>query len=149
MGQYRLEFYKDDNGDEPVLRWLREELSPAQRMIVGTAMREILEEVGVSVCGSEYGKALGGGLFEFRVRGQLSEYVDKAKLDGPDEKVLIRVFFHAHGDKVILLLAGYDKLANPSKSYQHEEIKRARTRLNAWKLQQKKAAKARSSGRST
>ncbi len=87
MGTYRLEFYADDHGDEPVRRWLREELSRAQRLIVGTAMREILEEEGVNVCGTEFGKQLGGGLFELRVRGQASrqaaEEGKKRKSRGP------------------------------------------------------------------
>lgn len=141
MGTYRLEFYADENGDEPVRRWLREELSRTQRLVVGTAMREVLEEEGINVCGTEFGKQLGGGLFEFRVRGQLSEYVDGAPPDAAEEKILIRVFCHAHGDKLVLLLAGYDKLANPSKLHQNEEIAVARKRLTAWKLRQAKGAK--------
>ncbi|MGB8932194.1 MAG: hypothetical protein WCC48_13200 [Anaeromyxobacteraceae bacterium] len=141
MGLYRLEFYADEYGDEPVRRWLREELSRAQRLVVGSAMREILEEEGIDVCGTEFGKQLGGGLFEFRVRGQLSEYVDATPLDAADEKILIRVFCHAHGDKLVLLLAGYDKLANPSKVHQNDQIALARRRLTAWRLRQAQAAK--------
>ncbi len=68
MSQYRLEFFEDEDGDQPVRRWLREELTRTQRLVVGTAMREILEEVGIDVCGSEYGRQLGQGLFEFRLR---------------------------------------------------------------------------------
>jgi hypothetical protein len=30
---YELEFYEDENGDQPVLRWLREELTPTQRRV--------------------------------------------------------------------------------------------------------------------
>jgi hypothetical protein len=59
-------------------------------------MREVLEEEGINVCGTEFGKQLGGGLFEFRVRGQLSQYVDGAPPDTAEEKILIRVFCHAH-----------------------------------------------------
>jgi hypothetical protein len=147
MGTYRLEFYAGENGDEPVRRWLREELSRTQRLVVGTAMREVLEEEGINVCGTDFGKQLGAGLFEFRVRGQLSEYVDGDLPDAGEEKILIRVFCHAHGDKLVLLLAGYDKLANPSKVHQNEEIAVARKRLTAWKLRQVKAAKKGRKGR--
>ncbi len=49
------------------------------------------------------------------------------------------MFCLAYGDKVILLLAGYDKLAHPSKSRQNAEIQLARRRLRAWKLRQAKA----------
>jgi hypothetical protein len=141
MAGYRIEFYGDENGDQPVLRWLREELSREHRYVLGTAMREVLQEEGVAVCGTEYGRHLGDGLFEFRVRGNLSEYIQGAEAaTPPDEKFLLRVFCHAHGDKLVLLLAGYDKLAHPSKSYQNAEIKLARQRLRAWKLRQKKAS---------
>lgn len=140
MGQYRLEFFEDEDGDQPVRRWLRDELSRTQRLVVGTAMRDILEEVGIVVCGSEFGRQLGQGLFEFRLRGNLGEWLDDAAAsDASEEKILIRVFCHAYGDKVILLLAGYDKLAHPSKSRQNAEIQLARKRLRAWKLRQAKA----------
>ena len=140
MGKYRVEFYQDENGDEPVRRWLREELTRTQRLVVGTAMREVLEEECLNVCGTEFGKHLGQGLFEFRVRGQLSEFVGTTPAPS-EEKILVRVFCHAHGEKLILLLAGYDKLATPSKSHQNEQIKLARRRLTEWKLRQAKAAK--------
>ncbi len=142
MGQYRLDFYKDEHGDEPVRRWLKEELSRTQRLVVGTAMREVLEENGISVCGTEFGSQLGDGLFEFRIRGNVDEFVtgySAAQAGAAEEKILIRVFCHAYGDQVILLLAGYDKLAQPSKSHQNEQIKLARKRLAAWKLAQAKA----------
>jgi hypothetical protein len=141
MGVYRLEFYKDEKGDEPVRRWLREELSPTQRLVLGRAMQEVLQEHGIGVCGTEFGKQLGAGLFEFRVRGQASEYLDGEIPEGGDEKLLLRVFCHAHGDKLILLLAGYDKLEQPSTDYQNDQIELARTRLTAWKLAHAKAAK--------
>jgi len=39
------------------------------------------------------------------------------------------VYCHAFGDKIVLLLAGYDKLASPSKKRESKEIELARTRL--------------------
>ena len=65
MATYTLEFYEDDRGDKPVLRWIREGLTPTQRYELGQAMREQLQEKGVGVCATEYGKQLGKGLFEF------------------------------------------------------------------------------------
>jgi hypothetical protein len=140
MGKYRLEFHRDENGDEPVRRWLREELSRTQRLVVGTAMRELLEEEGLNVCGTEFGKQLGQGLFEFRVRGYVSEYLDMPVEEG-EQKILVRVFCHAHGDRLILLLAGYDKLAHPAKSHQNKHIELARKRLSTWKLWEARAPK--------
>jgi hypothetical protein len=43
--KFKLEFYEDEHGDSPVLRWLREELTPTQRRASGC------------------GKQLGDGLF--------------------------------------------------------------------------------------
>ena len=51
----------------------------------------------------------------------------------PDDAVLLRVFFHPHGDRLILLLAAYDKGADPSENRQQREIKIARKRLQAWR----------------
>lgn len=133
----------DEHGDEPVYRWLTDELAPHQRRILGYAMKEVLQEEGIDVCGTEYGRQLGGGLFEFRVRGTVGDFIKKpVPVPNADEKLLLRVFCHAHGDKLILLFVGYDKLANPSKTHQNDEIELARKRLRAWKLAQKKAGKA-------
>ena len=49
------------------------------------------------------------------------------------EKVLLRVFVHFHGQRVILLLHGYDKGADDSPRHQQREIAVARKRLGAWK----------------
>ncbi len=83
MGQYRLEFFEDEDGDQPVRRWSREELTRTQRLVVGTAMREVLEEVGIDVCGSEYGRQLGQGLFEFRLPDSAEETRASGDRRGP------------------------------------------------------------------
>jgi len=48
-------------------------------------------------------------------------------------KILLRVFCHAHGDRIILLLGGYDKGERPAPRQQQEQIAVARLRLKAWK----------------
>jgi phage-related protein len=133
MANYRLEFYTDPHGDQPVLRWLRNDLSSTQRRAVGVALREILEVEGAGVCRGGYGKQLGGGLFEFRLRhdaGEILRSLGRLARDEPgSERILLRVFCHAHGDRIILLLGGYDKGADSSKSRQQREIALARRRL--------------------
>jgi len=124
VATYGLEFYEDERGDKPVLRWIREELSRTQRATVGQAMREVLQEEGVGVCGTEFGRQLGKGLFEFRLRRSVEE---------TGEKILLRVFCHAYGNRVVLLLGGYDKGADPSPRRQNEEIMIARSRLADWR----------------
>jgi phage-related protein len=119
--RYTIEFYEDEAGRRAVLEWIREELTPHRRRAIGTAMREILQEQGVGVCGTPFGRQLGGGLFEFRLR---------------EEELLLRLFCHAYGQRVILLHAGYDKGEDPSPRRQSGEIDLARKRLAAWQARQ-------------
>ncbi len=128
VATYELEFYEDQNGDKPVLRWVREDLTRTQRLALGQAMREMLQERGVGVCATEYGKQLGKGLFEFRLRRSVGA--------AEEERILLRVFCHAYGNKVVLLLGGYDKGADPSPRRQNGEIAVARRRLAEWRRRQ-------------
>lgn len=133
MSRYTLEFYEDEHGDQPVLRWLREDLTPTQRRAIGVALREILEHEGIGVCRTAYGKQLGQGLFEFRLRHDAAEILRSvgkaARPEEAGERILLRVFCHAYGDRIVLLLGGYDKGADPSTRRQQKEIATARKRL--------------------
>src|SRR2546421_5062814 len=111
---FELVFYQDAAERQPVRDWLRNDLSPEERRTVGAAMRHLLQEQGMGVCGTAFGRQLGGGLFEFRLR---------------ESNLLLRVFCHAYGDKVILLIAAYDKSEDPSAIRQQKEIELARRRL--------------------
>jgi hypothetical protein len=135
VARYELEFYEDEHGDAPVLRWLREELSPRKRRALGTAMNNVLQVLGVGVCATEFGRSLGKGLFEFRLRGaELAAVAPGTSAGDPAEaKLLLRVFCHAHGDKLILLLGGYDKGEDPAPKRQDKEIAIARKRLTDWR----------------
>ncbi len=117
---YEIEFYEDDSGVKPCLEWIRG-LDARKRRVLGTALREILQQQGIRVCGSPFGKQLGGGLFEFRLR---------------EENLLLRVFCHAHGSQIVLLLSGYDKGEDPGGRRQQREIAEARKRLAAWRQRQ-------------
>jgi phage-related protein len=135
--RFTIEFYEDEHGDQPALRWLREDLTPTQRRAMGVAMSEILQVEGVGVCRTAYGKQLGGGLFEFRLRHDAAEILRSVgKTPRPEtgsERILLRVFCHAHGDRIVLLLGGYDKGADPSSKRQRREIETARKRLADFK----------------
>lgn len=134
-GAFELEFYDDpETGRMPVLDWIKGELTPYQRRAIGTAMSEVLQRYGLGVCRTEYGKQLGDGLFEFRLRHDSDEIIAKHTDHSPDAEpdhggILLRVFCHAHGDRLILLLAGYDKAAAPADRREDREIKLARRRL--------------------
>jgi hypothetical protein len=142
VAEYEIEFYEDEHGDTPVLRWLREELSPRKRRALGTAMNRVLQVLGVGVCGTEFGRQLGKGLFEFRLRGaDLAKVVPGSGAGDPTEaKMLLRVFCHAHGDMLILLLGGYDKGEDVSAKRQDAEIALARKRLKEWQHRQRRGS---------
>ena len=56
--------------------------------------------------------------------------------DPPHGRVLLRVYFHPHGDKLILLLGGYDKGDDPSTRAEQRGIALARRRLRQWQSSQ-------------
>ena len=122
---YQLEFYESADGSMPVRDWIRRELTAPQRRQLGAAMWATLQRLGLTVCGTEFGKALGGGLFEFRLR-----------LSAPDT-ALLRIFCHAHGDRLILLLSAYDKSRDSNARRQQREIGLARQRLADYRTRQR------------
>ena len=139
---YTLEFYEDEHGHEPVLDWLRG-LSPSKRRAIGVAMFEILQYEGPHVVGTNFGKGLGGGIFEFRLDQDAAQVLARkgkaARSEtGETAKILLRVFCHAHGDRLVLLLGGYDKGERPSARHQQAQIELAKTRLKAWKARQRR-----------
>lgn len=135
--RFELEFFEDAAGSKPVLNWIKNDLSFTKRAALGNAMREILEVHGVQVCKTEWGKQLGQSVFEFRLRMVGSQVVNEgwapeAKVD-VSEQILLRVLCHAYGDKIVLLLAGYDKGEEPSSKRQQRELALARQRLKEHK----------------
>jgi phage-related protein len=125
---FEIEFYAEQSGQRPCLRWIREELSPTKRRALGMAMYQVLQHHGVQVVGERsWGRQLGRGLFEFRVDRVVKPDEEIA------EKIALRVFCHAYGDRKILVLHGYDKGASPSSRRQQREIEVARARLAAWR----------------
>jgi hypothetical protein len=144
---WTLEFY-EEGGHEPVLDFLRG-LDEFKEQSLAAALRNVLAYEGIGVCASSWGKWVQGapGIFEFRVRHDAATILRERGLPVPEQlsethiDIVLRVFCHAHGEKVVLLLAGYDKGKEPSAKRQNAEIKRAKQRLMRWKNQQKISAK--------
>jgi hypothetical protein len=149
---WTLEFY-EEGGREPVLDFLRG-LDEFKEQSLAAALRNVLAYEGIGVCGSSWGKWVGGvpGVFEFRVRHDAATILRERGVPVPEQlqethaDILLRVFCHAHGEKVVLLLAGYDKGKEPSAKRQSAEIKRAKQRLTRWKAQQRTIDKQAGSG---
>ncbi|HXW87127.1 MAG TPA: hypothetical protein VEJ42_02610 [Streptosporangiaceae bacterium] len=141
-GSWTVEFYQDDSGREPCREWA-ESLSSQKRAAFQAVLRLVLIPRGLDIVGSEYGKALGQGLYELRIRWTASEVAHKVSgLDvaevGTPEKILLRVFFCTAGRKIILLMSGYDKADDPSERRQNREIQRARKMITAYQEARKR-----------
>jgi uracil-DNA glycosylase len=61
---------------------------------------------------------------------------DPKQESAEQRRPLLRVFCHAYGNKIILLLGGYDKGSAPSAKRQNEEIRIARQRLTEFRRRQ-------------
>lgn len=114
-----------------------------EQAVLTAAIESVLEVFGTDICSGEWGKPLGGGLYEFRVRKSLrailtdAGVVPPANIAGNDRQVLLRAFCTFHGSKIVLLYSGYDKKKDPSEKRQQREIKKARKMHDQWKRKPK------------
>lgn len=137
---WTVEFYDDEEGAEPIRKWL-DGLSATKHDAVVVALTNVLARRGPDVCESEWGKSLGEGLYEFRIRHTAEEtaamFAGGKRGEKKGSAIVLRVFFHAHGQRIILLLGGYDKGRDPSERRQQREIKAARRRLDDFRARQR------------
>jgi hypothetical protein len=136
---WTVEFFEDDSGRQPAREWLLS-LDSDKRAAAIAAIKFVLADMGPDVCATEYGKHLGQGLFEFRIRHDEAVIRRKAGQDsaGKHTEVLLRIFCHAHGERIVMLLGGYDKGASPSARRQDREIEKARGRLRSFRLRRQR-----------
>ena len=134
---YQLEFY-EENGSMSFAEWLNglTKTEPAKYDAIGYGLQEILAMQSINVCNSDFGVNLGDGLYEFRLRHDHSQLISRVQphlkgtiSNGPEVNVLVQVFFAAYGNKIILLLHGYDKGRDSSERRKRKEINEARKRL--------------------
>lgn len=146
---WTTEFYEDDVGRRPVEFWM-DSLTLAEFAALRAAIVRVLEVRGIALASTPWLKALGAGLFEFRVRHDAATIealygsaagASHAPKRPTQRKILLRIFVHFHGNKVILLLHGYDKGRNDSSRQQNKQIQEARKRLRHWKAAEAKRAK--------
>lgn len=120
-----------------------ERLDEYKQAVLAAAVETVLQKHGIDICESGWGKNLGSGLYEFRIKKSLKAILSEADMEvpdsfsDPDRTVLLRVFCTFHGNRIVLLLHGYDKGRDPSKKRQNREIAVARKRMAAWKKRQK------------
>lgn len=110
-GPWRIEYYVDEFGRAPFRRWV-DGLPALQAQLVWKAVADELAMRGPDVCADHWGRNLGGGLYECRIRRQ---------------HVVLRVFFCTDHGRVVVLLGGFDKGSQPKR--QGAAIAVARQRL--------------------
>lgn len=108
---------------------------------LATAIEEVLQKRGIDLASTPWLTALGRGLYEFRVRHDAATiralYIQSGmRPPARPAKILLRLFVHFHGSRVILLLHGYDKGKDDSPRRQNREIQKAHKRLSAWRAEQ-------------
>ncbi len=139
---WRPEPFEADDGTIPFQRFV-DDLSDFKFVALDTAIDRVLSVRGIDLVRTEWLKALGDGLHEFRVRHDADEVArmfggEAPEVDGQPEKVLLRVFVHFYGQKAVLLLGGYDKGDDPKDRRQQREIAEARRLLEQFKERQRR-----------
>ena len=150
FGEWTPEPFETDDGTVPFQRFV-EDLSDFKFVALDKAVERVLSVRGVDLVRTEWLKALGEGLHEFRVRHDAQEIAlmfggDELIGGARTEKVLLRVFVHLHGQKVVLLLSGYDKGDDPNPRRQQREIAEARRLLGQFKERQRRSRRDRGQG---
>ena len=139
---WTIDYYVVADGSVPVLDWARG--LPEPKRVAWLAFVEFaLVPQGKDIEQSGYVKSLGKGLFELRVDHDAAELAQVfgtdlsayPELAGPaGAGILLRVFCTFHGDRVVLLLSGLDKGADPKA--QPRAIRAARKLLAEWQAEQ-------------
>ena len=144
-GMWTVEVFEADDGSMPFGRFARS-LSDFKFAALDMAIKHILADRGLDLAGTHWLRPLGKGLHEFRVRHDADDIArmfdlapDHAETKG--EEVLLRVFVHFYGQKIILLLGGFDKGRDAKR--QQREIDSARSLLVQFREQRRRAERRR------
>lgn len=134
---WHIELLRLPHGQIPYLTF-RNSLNPYEVELLDLCIEQILARAGINVCETNWGKALGAGLYEFRIHRSLNALANHLGIELPgefkkDQSKLLRVFFTVEGQKIILLISGYDKGKNPSRRKQQKMIEKARSLLKRHK----------------
>lgn len=113
-------------------------LNTYEQAVVRAAVEQVLESLGPEICAGRWGKPLGGGMAEFRIDSTLrallgAERATELGFRGEHPRVLVRLFCVFHGQRIVLILHGYNKGRNPSTKRQAKEIRVASKLHETWK----------------
>jgi len=138
--QWEVLYWVDERGNSPFATWYSK-LDEYQQAVVTAVITRIIAKLGIDVCDTEFGKPLGMGLYEIRVRMSLeaiqcwrASHEEKPRgIPRSNRRVLLRIFCTFTGNKVVIFFQGYDKGKDPSARRQQREIARARKMLAQWR----------------
>jgi putative component of toxin-antitoxin plasmid stabilization module len=141
-GDWTIEVFEADNGSQPFAQFVAK-LTPAQRLALNAAVEHRLVPFGMELVRTEWMKPLKEGLYELRIRHHAHEIarLDRNAAPGSSsrsERILLRVFVHFYGNRIVLLLGGYDKGKEPSERRQQHEIASARKLLRQFQSRQRR-----------
>ena len=115
MGElWEIELYATVDGACPFEAW-HSKLSAGKQVVINESMQAQLVRRGTGVCSDDWGRALGGGLYELRMR---------------QRGVLLRIFFAPIAERSLLVLGGLDKGRHAKR--QTAAIQACRARLAEW-----------------
>jgi hypothetical protein len=138
MAKFEIVLFEDSSGRVPFLSWSDRKLNDSQFASLDAAISHVLAEQGAVLLGTNWLKSLGGGLHEFRIRHTASQIVrntsSSVTTNSNRDKILLRVFVTFPDASQILILHGYDKGADDSRTKQQKEISIARARLKQWQI---------------
>jgi putative component of toxin-antitoxin plasmid stabilization module len=134
---WEITYFVDSRGRCPFQEWFLRDLNRIQQIALRNAVKFFLVEIVSLGLKSPSIKSLGEGVYEFRISLSqkellrlLAEFPDIPRVDV--SKLLLRVFYTLGPNKKIVILSGYNKLANSHKRTQQVEIQKARKLRQAW-----------------
>ncbi len=144
---WTLEPFEADDGTVPFERFA-DSLTDFKFAALDMAMEHMLADRGLDLAKTEWLKSLRMGLYEFRIRHEADEIARmlgavSSGAGANRESVLLRVFVHFHGDKIVLLLGGYDKGRYSKSKRQQREIQTARKLLTQFKERRRREQRRR------
>ena len=143
--EWSIEIWAPKGKRAPFETWF-DKLDENDQAIVDAVIEKVLKRLGIDICDSTWGKPLGDGLYEVRIKESLHSIINGDKPEeewetlspGAERPVLFRIFCAFYGGKIVLLFQGYDKKKDPSAKRQQQEIAKAKKEYKAWKVASKK-----------
>lgn len=133
---WTVEYYDERDSGQSFKSWM-DSLDDVKFAALSAAIELVLTRKGLELVGTPWLRHVEKGIFEFRIKYSAADIKAMYASQGlnaplPPAKILLRLFIHFHGTRVILLLNGYDKARNDKSTKQQAEIKIAKVRLQRW-----------------